>query len=98
MIRRAREAFRINKMSTLLEGQTALVTGASKGVGKGIALELARSGCSVAVNFNSDRDGAAATVREIEAMGRRAFSVQANVGKSADVRSMFDQVLGAFPK
>lgn len=56
-------------MDRLLEGKTALVTGASKGVGKGIALEFARQGCEVAVNYNSDAPGAAATVKEIEALG-----------------------------
>ena len=57
-----------------LESKTALVTGASKGVGKGIALELARCGCDVAVNYNSDLAGAEATVAEIRKIGRRAFA------------------------
>ncbi len=78
-----------------LAGKTALVTGASKGVGKGIALELGRAGCDVAVNYNRDEAGAKATVDELAAMGRNAFSVQANVGSSADVKTMFDTVLGA---
>ena len=56
-----------------LQESTALVTGASKGVGKGIALELARSGCDVAVNYHSDAAGADATVAEIEALGRKAI-------------------------
>ena len=50
-------------MAESLDGKTALVTGASKGVGKGIALEFARNGCEVAVNFHSDAAGADATVR-----------------------------------
>jgi NAD(P)-dependent dehydrogenase (short-subunit alcohol dehydrogenase family) len=79
-----------------LEGVCALVTGASKGVGKGIALELARRGCRVAVNYNSDDAGARATVREIEQAGGEAFAVQANVGVSQQVHSMFDQVLSRF--
>ncbi len=81
-----------------LGGKTALVTGASKGVGKGIALELAREGCDVAVNYNSDRAGAEATAAEIEAMGRRAMVVRANVGSSADVERMFEETLGRFPR
>jgi len=80
-----------------LESRTALVTGASKGVGKGIALELARSGCDVAVNYHTDAAGAAATVTEIFALGRRAFAVQANVGCAADVDRMFAEVLARFP-
>jgi NAD(P)-dependent dehydrogenase (short-subunit alcohol dehydrogenase family) len=85
-------------MPDLLKGRTALVTGASKGVGKGIAVELARNGCDVAVNYNSDRNGADATVREIEALGGVAFAVQANVGRSAEVNRMFDDVLRRTPK
>lgn len=80
----------------LLDGKTALVTGASKGVGKGIALELARSGCDVAVNFNTDRAGADSTIAEICAMGRQAFAVQGNVGIAGDVDRMFGEVIGRF--
>ena len=76
-------------MSLPLESKIALVTGASKGVGKGIALELARLGCSVAVNYHSDQAGADRTVAEIAALGCRAFAVRANVGIAADVDRMF---------
>ena len=81
-----------------LEGKTALVTGASKGVGKGIALELARGGCDVAVNYHSDAAAAEATAAEIRSLGCQAFSVGANVGVSADVDRMFQAVLGHFPR
>jgi NAD(P)-dependent dehydrogenase (short-subunit alcohol dehydrogenase family) len=66
-------------------------------VGKGIALELARAGSDIAVNYYSDAGGAAATCREIESLGRAAFASQANVGKAAEVNRMFDEVLGRFP-
>jgi NAD(P)-dependent dehydrogenase (short-subunit alcohol dehydrogenase family) len=72
------------------------VTGASKGVGKGIALELARQGCAVAVNYHSDAAGAESTVREIVQNGGRAFAVQANVGDSAEVDAMFARVDAEF--
>jgi NAD(P)-dependent dehydrogenase (short-subunit alcohol dehydrogenase family) len=85
-------------MPLLLEGRTALVTGASKGVGKGIALGLARQGCDVAVNYNSDAAGARAVVAEILEMGRQAFPVQADVGLSAQVDRMFAEVLARFPR
>jgi NAD(P)-dependent dehydrogenase (short-subunit alcohol dehydrogenase family) len=81
-----------------LESKVALVTGASKGVGKGIALELARAGAQVVVNYNRDGAGAEATVAEIRGMGREAFSVQADVGVAADVDRMFAQALERFPR
>lgn len=81
-----------------LAGRTALVTGASKGIGKGIALSLAQQGCDVAVNFHSDAEGAQATVAEIEAVGRRALAVKANVGVGAEVDAMFAKVREQFPK
>jgi NAD(P)-dependent dehydrogenase (short-subunit alcohol dehydrogenase family) len=83
-------------MPSDLAGKTALVTGASKGIGKGIALELARAGCGVAVNYHSDRAGAEAVAAEIEAMGRRAFAVRADVGDAAQVSAMFAEVIGRF--
>src|ERR1051325_1938841 len=85
-------------MALPLESKTALVTGASKGVGKGIALELARCGCNVAVNYNSDREGAESTVAEIIAMNRAAFPTAADVGSSADVDRMFAEVFERFPR
>jgi NAD(P)-dependent dehydrogenase (short-subunit alcohol dehydrogenase family) len=81
-----------------LQNKTALVTGASKGVGKGIALELARQGCDVAVNFHSDRAGAEVTAAEIAAMGRKAVVVQADVGYSDQVDRMFNETMAAFGK
>jgi len=76
-----------------LQDSNALVTGASKGVGKGIAIELARAGCKVAVNYNSDAAGAARTVAEIRAFGGETFEVKADVGSSFEVDQMFEQVL-----
>lgn len=80
----------------LLENRTALVTGASRGVGKGIALELAQAGCKVAVNFYPDDDAAARTVAEIRALGVEAFEIKADVSESKDVDRMFDSVLSKF--
>lgn len=85
-------------METVLEGKTALVTGASKGVGRGIALELARAGCGVAVNYHSDRAGAEQTVAEIHEMGRRAITVAADVGDARSCGRMFEETLAAFPR
>jgi len=81
----------------LLSGKTALITGASKGIGKGIALELAREGADIAVNYHSDRAGAEAVADEVRAMGRRAMVVPGNVGSSEEVDRMFDAVFKEFP-
>jgi|SRR5579871_515756 len=83
-------------MSLPLEEKTALVTGASKGVGKGIALALARAGCNVAVNYHSDRAGAETTVAAIEALGRRAVAVHADVAASAQVDEMLSHTVQHF--
>jgi NAD(P)-dependent dehydrogenase (short-subunit alcohol dehydrogenase family) len=85
-------------MSKRLQGRTALVTGAGRGVGKGIALELARAGCGVAVNYHSERAAAEQTVAEIEQLGVEAFAVRADVASSDHVKEMFDLVLSRFER
>jgi 3-oxoacyl-[acyl-carrier protein] reductase len=79
-----------------LEGKVALVTGASKGIGAGIAKGLAAAGASVAVNYASDRRGAEAVVAAITASGGRAIVVQGDVSKSADVARLFVEVKAAY--
>jgi len=86
------------EMTMPFESKTALVTGAGKGVGKGIALELARRGWSVAVNYHADAENAAATVAEIAAAGGTAFAVQADVGRAADAARLFGEVLARSPR
>jgi NAD(P)-dependent dehydrogenase (short-subunit alcohol dehydrogenase family) len=76
-------------MPGLLTGKWALVTGASKGVGRGIALELAKEGANVAINYNSDETGARATAAEVAALGVDTLIVQGNVAVAADVERMF---------
>jgi len=77
---------------------TALVTGASKGVGKGIALELARAGAAIIVNYNTDQQGAENTLAEIRSLGRNAIAIRADVGVAADVDRMFRQALEKCPR
>jgi NAD(P)-dependent dehydrogenase (short-subunit alcohol dehydrogenase family) len=76
-----------------LESKSALVTGASKGIGKSIAIELARRGADVAVNYFSDAPGAEATVHEIETVGRKGMAIQADAGNSSGVKHLFDEAI-----
>ena len=81
---------------TKLAGKVAIVTGASKGIGAGIAKALAAAGASVAVNYSSDRDGAARIVAEIRDAGGKGVAIQAHVAKAADVKRLFDETEKAF--
>jgi glucose 1-dehydrogenase len=71
-----------------LVGRKALVTGSSKGIGRGIALRLAQEGADVVVNYNSDPRGAEEALAEIEALGRRGASIKANLGDVTDVQRL----------
>lgn len=79
-----------------LDGRFALVTGGSRGIGRGIALDFAREGASVAVNYRRDEEAARATVQEIEQLGRQAFAVQADVSNWQAVSEMVTEVLARF--
>jgi 3-oxoacyl-[acyl-carrier protein] reductase len=75
-----------------LKNRVALVTGASRGIGAGIALALARAGADVAVNYRQNADAAAAVCREISGPGRKALPVQADVSVAAEVGRMLAEV------
>lgn len=75
-----------------IEGKTALVTGASKGIGRAISLELARLGVNVAVNYNSSKSEAQEVVQTITEMGGDAFAVHADVSDLDHVNAMVDKV------
>ena len=72
-----------------LQGKIAVVTGASRGIGRAIAIRLAKDGASVVVNYQKNAEAAAAVVREIEAMHEEAFAVQGDVGSVAGIRQFF---------
>src|SRR5260370_5437400 len=85
-----------------LQGQAALVTGASRGIGKEIALELARRGCRVAVNyFNDPQAMVDATIAEIraasgEVLASQVLPVRADIRSSSQVAAMFERVIASF--
>ena len=76
--------------------QVALVTGAARGIGRAIALRLARQGAAVCVNFRSNRDAAQTVVQEIQAAGGRVMAVPADVADDAAVESMIDRIDSSF--
>ncbi len=75
-----------------LDGKVALVTGASRGIGRAIALALAKAGADVAVNYHTHAEEAHAVCSEIEDLGRRAVAVQANVAIATEVAQMVETV------
>ena len=79
-----------------MENKTALITGASRGIGRAIALNLAKEGYNIAINYNGNAEKAAAVKEECEAFGVRAMICQCNVADNAAVKEMVDQVVAEF--
>ena len=83
-------------MTDVLTGRVALVTGAGRGIGKGIALELARAGCRIAVNYVTEPEKARETVAELRALGVEALAVEADVSQAGAVIAMVDRGVREF--
>ncbi|MEK3994443.1 3-oxoacyl-[acyl-carrier-protein] reductase [Psychrobacillus sp. FSL K6-2365] len=79
-----------------LDGKSAIVTGASRGIGRDIALYLAKEGAMVAVNYSGSKDRADAVVEEIKATGGKAFAIQANVDQSDDVQNLISSTIDQY--
>jgi len=79
-----------------LQGKHALVTGSSRGIGRGIALKLAKEGAHVAVHYYRNRASAQATLEKIQEFGSKGFVVQADVCRPAEIRRIFEQVRSEF--
>jgi 3-oxoacyl-[acyl-carrier protein] reductase len=85
-------------MNATLNGKVALITGASRGIGRAIAERLSRAGAPVAVNYATQANGARKLVAEIESSGGKAFAIQADVGRVSEVVRLFDETIARFGK
>lgn len=83
-------------MSSELKGKTAIVTGASRGIGRAIAVRLGRMGVSVAVNYSTGLDAAEETCAMVRAAGGDAFSVQADLRRVSEVEKLFEKTVDKF--
>ena len=79
-----------------LTGKVALVTGASRGIGQAVAVELAKAGADVIVNYIGSEAVAQETVEKVEALGRKALKIKADVGNADEVQAMVDEAHAAF--
>lgn len=80
----------------MLDGKSAIVTGASRGIGRAIALELAKQGANVAVNYAGSVEKAQQVVHELQELGVKAFKIQADVSNETEVKAMMKEVVSTF--
>ncbi|HEY3760200.1 MAG TPA: SDR family oxidoreductase [Verrucomicrobiae bacterium] len=85
-------------MSNELKGKVALVTGASRGIGRAIAERLAGAGASVVINYSSSPDEAKKAVGAIQSAGGKAFAIKADIGRVTEIKRLFDEAIAHFGK
>ncbi|TRX43093.1 SDR family NAD(P)-dependent oxidoreductase [Flavobacterium restrictum] len=83
-------------MNKKLENKVVIITGASKGIGAGIAKQMGAAGAKVVVNYASSKKNAAAVVQEIVQAGGNAIAIQGDMSKQADVKHLFEETINAF--
>src|SRR5438094_4864538 len=79
-----------------LKDKVVLITGASKGIGRALALGMAKEGAHVVINYCSDKDGAEEAVTEIRELGRQAIALHADISQVADIRRLFKEARQTF--
>jgi 3-oxoacyl-[acyl-carrier protein] reductase len=79
-----------------LAGKVALITGAGRGIGRGIALELGKKGANVVVNYSRCREAAEEVVAELAKLGVKGYAIQADIGKLAEIEKLFEQAMDHF--
>jgi len=82
----------------LLQGKTAIITGASRGIGRAIAIEFAREGCNVMINYASNHEAARQTEDELKKSGAKTYLCKADVSKHDEAKSMVEQAINFFGK
>lgn len=83
-------------MTKILEGKVALITGSDSGIGQASAIEFARQGADVVINYLKDREGAEKTLAEVRGQGQRGLVVQADLSEEEQVEKLFSQALDEF--
>src|SRR5665647_3932202 len=86
----------VKERKFMLKGKTAVVTGASRGIGRAIAIKLAKLGANVVVNYRKSEDAVQGVVKEIEDLGVRALAVQADISSYSDVENMMKKCIEEF--